>query len=72
MLPVLSFKRARLAEASGPSQSLQDLRVPPGNHLEELRGDRQGQHSIRINDQTPETQRFYHQPLFDQLERAAA
>jgi len=30
---------------------LQDLRVPPGNRLEALRGDRQGQHSIRINDQ---------------------
>ncbi len=33
------------------TQSLQDLRVPPGNHLEELRGERQGQYSIRINDQ---------------------
>jgi proteic killer suppression protein len=31
--------------------SLQDLRVPPGNRLEPLHGDRQGQHSIRINDQ---------------------
>jgi proteic killer suppression protein len=31
--------------------SLQDLRVPPGNRLEDLKGDRQGQHSIRINDQ---------------------
>ena len=30
---------------------LQDLRVPPGNRLELLKGDRQGQHSIRINDQ---------------------
>ena len=28
-----------------------DLRVPPGNRLEVLKGDRQGQHSIRINDQ---------------------
>jgi len=28
-----------------------DLRVPPGNRLEALRGDRKGQHSIRINDQ---------------------
>ena len=41
------------------AQSLQDLRVPPANRLEELRGGRQGQlrggrqgqHSIRINDQ---------------------
>lgn len=31
--------------------SLQDLRVPPGNRLEKLSGDREGQHSIRINDQ---------------------
>ncbi len=31
--------------------SLKDLRVPPGNSLEELKDDRQGQHSIRINSQ---------------------
>ena len=30
---------------------LEDLRVPPGNRLEALRGDRVGQHSIRVNDQ---------------------
>ncbi|MGA9973523.1 MAG: type II toxin-antitoxin system RelE/ParE family toxin [Candidatus Sulfotelmatobacter sp.] len=30
---------------------LEDLRVPPGNRLEQLRRDRAGQHSIRINDQ---------------------
>jgi plasmid maintenance system killer protein/transposase len=30
---------------------LDDLRVPPGNHLEALKGNRSGQHSIRINDQ---------------------
>lgn len=30
---------------------LADLSVPPGNRLEALRGDRAGQHSIRINDQ---------------------
>jgi len=30
---------------------LDELRVPPGNRLEALRGDRKGQHSIRINDQ---------------------
>jgi proteic killer suppression protein len=33
------------------AQILQDLRVPPGNRLEALRGNRAGQHSIRINDQ---------------------
>ena len=31
--------------------SLDDVRVPPGNRLEALKGDRAGQHSIRINDQ---------------------
>lgn len=30
---------------------LRDLLIPPGNRLEALRGDRAGQHSIRINDQ---------------------
>lgn len=32
------------------AESLQDLRVPPGNRLEELGGDRKGQHGIRINE----------------------
>jgi proteic killer suppression protein len=31
--------------------TLNDLRTPPGNRLEALKGDRRGQHSIRINDQ---------------------
>jgi len=31
--------------------ALTDLRVPPGNRLEALKGDRAGQHSIRVNDQ---------------------
>lgn len=30
---------------------MEDLRFPPGNHLEELKGDRAGQHSVRINGQ---------------------
>ena len=33
------------------ARSLEDLRVPPGNRLEALKGDRKGQHSIRVNDQ---------------------
>ncbi|HEX5360777.1 MAG TPA: type II toxin-antitoxin system RelE/ParE family toxin, partial [Fluviicoccus sp.] len=33
------------------AQTLSFLRSPPGNRLEALRGDRAGQHSIRINDQ---------------------
>ena len=30
---------------------LEDLRVPPGNRLKALKGERSGQHSIRVNDQ---------------------
>ncbi len=33
------------------AEDLQDLRAPPGNRLEKLRGDRAEQYSIRINDQ---------------------
>jgi proteic killer suppression protein len=33
------------------AESLEDLRIPPGNRLERLKGDRRGQYSIRINDQ---------------------
>lgn len=32
-------------------RSLDQLRLPPGNRLEALKGDRAGQHSIRVNDQ---------------------
>jgi proteic killer suppression protein len=33
------------------ARTVEDLRIPPGNRLEGLKGDRSGQHSIRINDQ---------------------
>ena len=59
------FARERVKKFSGPLQraalrklailhaaaSLDDLRVPPGNRLEKLEGNRKGQCSIRINDQ---------------------
>lgn len=32
------------------AEQLEDLRIPPGNRLEKLKGDRAGQHGIRIND----------------------
>ncbi|MGB9072809.1 MAG: type II toxin-antitoxin system RelE/ParE family toxin [Terriglobales bacterium] len=48
--PPASVTRRKLAMLEGALE-LEDLRVPPGNRLEKLRGDRQGQHSIRINDQ---------------------
>lgn len=49
-LQIQGRARAKLL-AVDAAKRLDDLRVPPGNRLEALRGDRQGQHSIRINDQ---------------------
>lgn len=43
-----SLRKLLLLDAA---EQLADLRVPPGNRLEKLRGSRAGQHSIRINDQ---------------------
>ncbi len=42
---------ARKLDQLDSVESIQDLRIPPGNRLEELSGDRKGQCSIRINDQ---------------------
>lgn len=48
--PPASVTRRKLAILDEAVQ-LDDLKSPPGNRLEKLRGNRQGQHSIRINDQ---------------------
>lgn len=45
-----SVAERKLAQLDA-AQTLDFLRSPPGNRLEPLSGDRQGQHSIRINDQ---------------------
>ena len=47
------FERSarRKLEMLAAAHSLEDLRSPPGNRLEKLKGDRAGQYSIRINDQ---------------------
>ena len=49
----VAFERqaVRKLEQMEWSARLEDLRVPPGNRLEELKGRRRGQYSIRINDQ---------------------
>lgn len=50
--PTHLVKRTRaMLSAMNAAAVLDDLRSPPGNLLEELRGNRAGQHSIRINDQ---------------------
>jgi toxin HigB-1 len=49
----LDFQRVALRKLRqlDAATVLEDLRIPPGNRLEKLSGDRAGQHSIRINDQ---------------------
>ena len=47
-LHVAAWRKLAMLHAAA---QLDSLRVPPGNRLEALKGDRKGQHSIRINDQ---------------------
>lgn len=47
-IAAVARRKLRQLEIAG---RLDDLRVPPGNRLEALKGDRSGKHSIRINDQ---------------------
>ncbi|MGJ0454508.1 MAG: type II toxin-antitoxin system RelE/ParE family toxin [Methylocystis sp.] len=47
-IQAVALRKLRLLNQA---RKLNDLRVPPGNRLEALKGDRFGQHSIRINDQ---------------------
>jgi proteic killer suppression protein len=43
-----AYRKLLIIDAAG---SINDLRIPPGNRLEKLSGDRKGQYSIRINEQ---------------------
>jgi len=47
-IQVAALRKLRLLNAA---RTMADLRAPPGNRLEALRGDRAGQYSIRVNDQ---------------------
>ena len=47
-LEAVAMRKLAMLHRAG---ALNDLRVPPANRLEALKGDRAGQHSIRINDQ---------------------
>jgi len=47
-IQVTALRKLRLLNQS---KRLEDLRIPPGNRLEALHGNRAGQHSIRINEQ---------------------
>jgi len=48
--PPAGVTKRKLAMLDSAS-TVDDLRIPPGNRLEKLRGTRQGQYSVRINDQ---------------------
>ena len=49
--PDIRSVAVRKLDLLNAAHELQDLRVPPGNRLEALKGDLRGKHSIRINDQ---------------------
>lgn len=49
--PEIQASALRKLRLLNQARVLHDLRVPPGNRLEALKGDRAGEHSIRINDQ---------------------
>lgn len=49
--PDLVRRAERRVAQIDAAQTIEDLRIPPSNHLEKLAGDRQGQYSIRINQQ---------------------
>ncbi len=57
-----ALKKLRQLDAAA---RLQDLRIPPGNRLEALQGDREGWYSIRINDQWRLCFRFEHGDAHD-------
>lgn len=50
--PQVSKVARRKLKMLNAATNVTDLRVPPGNRLEALKGDRKGQHSIRVNDRT--------------------
>ncbi|MBV9595157.1 MAG: type II toxin-antitoxin system RelE/ParE family toxin [Actinobacteria bacterium] len=49
--PTIQRTALRQLRQLGAATTLDDLRIPPGNRLEALKGERRGQHRIRINDQ---------------------
>ena len=49
--PDIARRAARKLEYVDLATSLNDLKVPPGNRLHALKGDRKGQHAIAVNDQ---------------------
>ena len=63
--PDVARRAARKLEYVHLATKLDDLRVPPGNRLHALSGDREGQHAIRINDQWRICFRFVDADAYD-------
>jgi proteic killer suppression protein len=63
--PDVAKRAARKVEYVDLATRIDDLRVPPGNRLHSLEGDRQGQYSISINDQWRICFRFADGDAFD-------
>ena len=58
----VGLRKLRMLDAAG---ALEDLRVPPGNRLEALKGQDKGKHSVRINDQWRIVFRWQNSNAFD-------
>jgi proteic killer suppression protein len=63
--PEVRGRARRKLDMLNAAAVVDDLRAPPGNRLEELHGDRKGQHSIRINDQWRICFRFHAGSAFE-------
>lgn len=63
--PNVQARTTRKLDMLDAAISIADLRVPPGNRLPALRGDREGQHAIAINDQWRICFRFDHDDVYD-------
>jgi proteic killer suppression protein len=63
--PDVKKRARRKLEMIHYAADLRDLRSPPGNRLEALKGDRKGQHSIRINEQRRICFRFHNGNAYD-------
>lgn len=58
----VALRKLRMLDAA---TSFEDLKIPPGNYLEKLKDDRQGQYSIRINDQWRICFRFHNSEVYE-------
>ena len=63
--PEIIHKARSKLEILDAAEKLDDLKVPPGNRLEKLSGDRAGQHSIRVNQQWRICFRWHSGDCFD-------